>query len=89
MNSKEKAENSAEIVDVDVKSNQISIKNPTVTNESKSFTFDAVYDANTIQKNFYDESCFDLIENVLKGFNGTIFAYGQTGCGQYNKKTTI
>jgi len=37
----------------------------------------AVYDENTIQRNFYDESCSLLIESVLEGFNGTIFAYGQ------------
>ena len=23
-----------------------------------------------------------LVENVLEGYNGTIFAYGQTGCGK-------
>jgi hypothetical protein len=23
-----------------------------------------------------------LVENVIEGYNGTIFAYGQTGCGK-------
>jgi len=23
-----------------------------------------------------------LVESVLEGYNGTIFAYGQTGCGK-------
>jgi kinesin family protein 3/17 len=23
-----------------------------------------------------------MVENVLEGYNGTIFAYGQTGCGK-------
>ena len=23
-----------------------------------------------------------MVENVLEGFNGTVFAYGQTGCGK-------
>ena len=48
----------------------------------KGFTFDATYDRTTVQKNFYDESCAAIIESVLEGFNGTIFAYGQTGCGK-------
>ena len=26
--------------------------------------------------------CFPLVEGVLNGFNGTVFAYGQTGCGK-------
>ena len=30
----------------------------------------------------YDETFYDLVESVLQGFNGTIFAYGQTGTGK-------
>jgi len=41
-----------------------------------------VYDIDTQQKHFYEESCYQLIESVMDGFNGTIFAYGQTGCGK-------
>lgn len=52
------------------------------TKAPKGFTFDATYDRDTVQKNFYDESCSNIIESVLEGFNGTIFAYGQTGCGK-------
>ena len=28
------------------------------------------------------EICFPLVEGVLDGYNGTVFAYGQTGCGK-------
>ena len=34
------------------------------------------------QKDLYEETFRDLVENVLQGFNGTIFAYGQTGTGK-------
>lgn len=30
----------------------------------------------------YDETAFPLVESVIQGYNGTIFAYGQTGCGK-------
>ena len=30
----------------------------------------------------YEEMAFPLVEAVLSGFNGTVFAYGQTGCGK-------
>ena len=30
----------------------------------------------------YDEGAFPLVESVMTGYNGTIFAYGQTGCGK-------
>jgi type II secretory ATPase GspE/PulE/Tfp pilus assembly ATPase PilB-like protein len=30
----------------------------------------------------YEKTAFKLVENVIEGYNGTIFAYGQTGCGK-------
>ena len=30
----------------------------------------------------YDETFRELVDSVLQGFNGTIFAYGQTGTGK-------
>ena len=57
---------------------QISITNPSkAEHPPKHFTFDAVYDETTQQKAFYEESCYDLVEGVMEGYNGTIFAYGQ------------
>lgn len=83
-NTKEKKEGRGPIIDMTLDLNQISIKNPAdLENPNpKTFTFDSVYDDKTQQRAFYDESCFDLVESVLEGFNGTIFAYGQTGCGK-------
>lgn len=34
------------------------------------------------QKDLYDESFKPLVNSVLQGYNGTIFAYGQTGTGK-------
>lgn len=77
---KEKEENRQPIVEIDGEQRYIAIKNPEEPNEQpKSFTFDGTFDENTQQKFFYEEACFGLIENVIEGFNGTIFAYGQTG----------
>jgi len=47
-----------------------------------NFTYDAVYDTDSTQQVVYNESAFSLVESVLEGYNGTIFAYGQTGCGK-------
>lgn len=30
----------------------------------------------------YNQAARPLVQNVLKGYNGTIFAYGQTGTGK-------
>ena len=42
----------------------------------KTFTYDAVYDTEVQQTTVYDECAFPLVESVLEGYNGTIFAYG-------------
>ena len=48
----------------------------------KLFTFDGVYYINDTTQQIYEEICFPLVEGVLEGYNGTVFAYGQTGCGK-------
>jgi kinesin family protein 3/17 len=34
------------------------------------------------QKNVFNLAALPIIESLLKGYNGTIFAYGQTGTGK-------
>uniref|UniRef100_A0A914UIK8 Kinesin-like protein n=1 Tax=Plectus sambesii TaxID=2011161 RepID=A0A914UIK8_9BILA len=61
----------------------VELKNPKeVGDPPKSFTFDAIYDWNSRQQDLYDETFRELVDSVLAGFNGTIFAYGQTGTGK-------
>ena len=48
----------------------------------KQFTFDAIYDWNSTQVDIFEETFQGLVDSVLSGFNGTIFAYGQTGTGK-------
>lgn len=57
-------------------------KEETFKDLPRHYTFDAVYDDDSLQKTVYDESAFSIVESVLEGYNGTIFAYGQTGCGK-------
>lgn len=44
---------------------------------SKTFTFDAVYGPTATQRQIYDTCAARVVESVLEGYNGTIFAYGQ------------
>lgn len=48
----------------------------------KIYTFDSVYDDNSTQEEIYADIFHPLVDSVLEGFNGTIFAYGQTGTGK-------
>jgi len=58
----------------------IEVENPNELNSPiKCFTFDGIYDQSSTQLQLYRETFADLVDSVLNGFNGTIFAYGQTG----------
>ncbi|KAJ7341408.1 hypothetical protein JRQ81_005469 [Phrynocephalus forsythii] len=81
---KEEAAGADRIVEVDVPLGQVSLRHPRAApgEPPKTFTFDAVYDAGARQADLYDETVRPLVEAVLQGFNGTLFAYGQTGTGK-------
>ncbi|KAK6303947.1 hypothetical protein J4Q44_G00264010 [Coregonus suidteri] len=85
MNEKERAANFERVVEVDVELGQVAVRNPrgaAAHQHPKVFTFDSVYDWNSKQVDLYDETFRPLVDSVLLGFNGTIFAYGQTGTGK-------
>ncbi|XP_037086566.1 kinesin-like protein KIF3B [Pollicipes pollicipes] len=83
LNKKEVASGYDTTLEIDSKRGHITLKNPKNPNESpREFTFDAVYDWNSTQVDMYDETFRPLVDSVLQGFNGTIFAYGQTGTGK-------
>ena len=83
MNGKEKTRGCESIIDIDKSTNQVLLKPPESEGaDSKIFAYDAVYGIESTQRQVYDETAFPLVESVIHGFNGTIFAYGQTGCGK-------
>uniref|UniRef100_A0A915EW59 Kinesin-like protein n=1 Tax=Echinococcus canadensis TaxID=519352 RepID=A0A915EW59_9CEST len=50
--------------------------------DSAVYTFDTAYGPRSSQRELYEKSFYDIVQSVLLGFNGTIFAYGQTGTGK-------
>lgn len=46
------------------------------------FAFDRVFDENATQTEVYEATTKNLLDNVLDGYNATVFAYGATGCGK-------
>eukprot|EP00073_Rattus_norvegicus_P021649 XP_006233413.2 PREDICTED: centromere-associated protein E isoform X2 [Rattus norvegicus] len=48
----------------------------------KSFQFDRVFHSNETTKNVYEEIAVPIISSAIQGYNGTIFAYGQTASGK-------
>lgn len=85
MSNKERSEGFDEVISVYPTRGVIEISNTQTEaqkEQRKVFTYDAVYDAGASQTTVYNEVVFPLVSSVLEGYNGCIFAYGQTGTGK-------
>ena len=62
----------------------VQVRNPNLplSEPPKSFTFDSVLSEKCTQKSLYDKCAAPVVDSVLQGYNGTVFAYGQTGAGK-------
>ncbi|XP_075256672.1 uncharacterized protein LOC142349142 [Convolutriloba macropyga] len=76
LNKKELAKGDKEAVNVT--GNQVSM----MDKPDKKYNFDAVIGPNFTQAQVYDTAAKHVLEDVLNGYNGTIFAYGQTASGK-------
>ena len=82
-NEREQNLNCEVVVDMEPAIYQVQLKKPKTPEQSpKSFTFDGVYYMDSSTHQIYEEVGFPLVGGVLEGYNGTVFAYGQTGCGK-------
>ncbi|XP_075443841.1 kinesin-1 heavy chain [Ascaphus truei] len=54
----------------------------TVIVASKPYAYDRVFGSNTSQEQVYNACARAIVKDVLEGYNGTIFAYGQTSSGK-------
>lgn len=62
----------------------VSVRNPSGDQGEppKTFTFDHVFGDDSRQLDIYNMIARPIVEAVLEGYNGTVFAYGQTGTGK-------
>lgn len=56
--------------------------NETVIHSGRAYTFDRVFKPSASQELVYTEAAKPIVSDVLAGYNGTIFAYGQTASGK-------
>uniref|UniRef100_A0A8C6TBE7 Kinesin-like protein n=1 Tax=Neogobius melanostomus TaxID=47308 RepID=A0A8C6TBE7_9GOBI len=54
----------------------------TVIFGGRPYVFDKVFPTNTTQEQVYNTCAKQIVKDVLGGYNGTIFAYGQTSSGK-------
>ncbi|XP_033121283.1 kinesin-like protein KIF17 isoform X2 [Anneissia japonica] len=70
------------VVVMDGKRGYCELLKPGGNDPPKSFTFDGAYFTESTTEQIYADIAYPLVDGVLEGYNGTIFAYGQTGCGK-------
>ncbi|XP_048343916.1 kinesin-like protein KIF3A isoform X3 [Sphaerodactylus townsendi] len=82
-NEREKVMSYKMSVSVDEMRGTITVHKTDSSNEPpKTFTFDTVFGPESKQLDVYNLTARPIIDSVLEGYNGTIFAYGQTGTGK-------
>ena len=72
--------------------NQVTVEQPTnvlekmgIANKaalSRSFTYDKAFGEATSQEQLFAATVAPVVDEVMKGFSCTVFAYGQTGTGK-------
>ena len=80
LSKREKQDGREQIVDIDTKTSEILVKDE--SGSKRTYTFDKVFGEKSTQQQIYDEVAAEIVQSALDGFNGTIFAYGQTGTGK-------
>eukprot|EP00434_Breviolum_minutum_P029195 symbB.v1.2.025824.t1/scaffold2533.1/size76754/5 len=70
-------------ISLQVDTKTVTVQNPsvgTIPNDAEQFNFDAVFKPGKQAEVF--DTCKDLVQSALDGYNVTMFAYGQTGAGK-------
>ena len=71
------------VVACDTANKQVNVSyGPSGKKITKTFNFDKVFGMYSSQQEVFDGVVKPIVEEVLAGFNCTIFAYGQTGTGK-------
>ena len=84
MNAEEQSENERSVVNTRDALREVSITQTVKGDKQvdRTYSFDQVFGAHAAQEDIYDDAVRPVVEEVLEGFNCTIFAYGQTGTGK-------
>lgn len=53
------------------------------------YNYDRVFNTNTVQADIFEKAMKPIVEGVMEGFNGTVFAYGQTSSGKTHTMTGV
>lgn len=80
----ERKANAHSVVECDQTRKEVSVRTGGLADKSsrKTYTFDMVFGPSTKQIDLYRSIVCPILDEVIMGYNCTIFAYGQTGTGK-------
>ncbi|XP_078421064.1 kinesin-like protein KIF11 [Cetorhinus maximus] len=80
----ERKANSSNVVDCDPGKKEVTIRasGPGSEKAAKKYMFDMVFGPSAKQIEVYKSVVYPILDEVIMGYNCTIFAYGQTGTGK-------
>ncbi|XP_024894013.1 osmotic avoidance abnormal protein 3-like [Temnothorax curvispinosus] len=81
MSNKELQQGCQNVVTIDPLTKSCTLEN-TASGNGKVYQFDATFSPSATTESVYEDVGSVIVEAVLEGYNGTVFAYGQTGCGK-------
>eukprot|EP00873_Tetraselmis_striata_P027928 jgi/Tetstr1/448192/TSEL_035483.t1 len=82
-NAQEKAARSHQTIETSEDSSEVTIyQNIAGKQLDRTYKFDKVFGPSSGQADVYDGAISPIVNEVLEGFNCTVFAYGQTGTGK-------
>ncbi|XP_050458459.1 osmotic avoidance abnormal protein 3-like [Cataglyphis hispanica] len=81
MSNKELQQGCRNVVTIDSLTKSCTLEN-FAGGSGKVYQFDAAFGPSATTESVYENVGSVIVEAVLEGYNGTVFAYGQTGCGK-------
>ncbi|XP_052009273.1 kinesin-like protein KIF11 [Xyrauchen texanus] len=83
-NTVERKSASHTVVECDQNRKEVTVRTAGITDKSarKSYTFDMVFGPSAKQIDVYRSVVCPILDEVIMGYNCTVFAYGQTGTGK-------
>ncbi|XP_072750059.1 osmotic avoidance abnormal protein 3 [Anoplolepis gracilipes] len=81
MSNKELQEGCRNVVTIDSLTKSCTLEN-FAGGSGKIYQFGATFGPSATTESVYEDVGSVIVEAVLEGYNGTVFAYGQTGCGK-------
>lgn len=82
MASKEADQGFQKVVNMFSNKGEVVVKREGTDEPPKVFTFDGVFNELVMQKELFEATALPIVSQVFEGYNGTVFAYGQTGTGK-------